>query len=335
LAGVFKAVFVITEGTRMRIPILFFVAACALCLRAAPTLADTALRDISGTGWQLAGIQSMNDTVSTPEEGGRYRLIFGIDGSFSVEAGCNRATSMLSVFDPPRLQFSDLAATRALCGPESLSQRFLAELGWVRSYVYRDNNLYLATMADGSIMEFVPMPADEAAATVDTLSLVTQDVDALRSIILSRLLDEYAAAAEVTVGDAEIAGYLAAMDKHLREDLGEDYDDGSSLNAEEKAESDRMRRRMAEATIRSWKTNRALYQQYGGRIIYQQLGPEPLDAYLAFLQEAHEAGRFSIHQAELEAPFWAFFRDEERHSFMPKGSTDEARAFATPPWASK
>ena len=102
---------------------------------------------------------------------------------------------------------------------------------------------------------------------------------------------------------------------------------------EEQAERDRMRRGMAESMMRNWKTNKALYQQYGGRIIYQQLGPEPLDAYLAFLEEAKSAGRFSLSKPELEATFWAFFRDEDRHSFMPAGSDDEARAFAEPPWA--
>ena len=85
--------------------------------------------------------------------------------------------------------------------------------------------------------------------------------------------------------------------------------------------------------MRSWMVNKALYERYGGRIIYQQLGPEPLDAYLAFLEEAQESGRFSLGRSELEATFWAFFHDEERHSFMAAGSEDEDRAFTTPPWA--
>jgi heat shock protein HslJ len=321
-------------GVLMKFPLLLFVALCALCLRSAATLADSDLPDVSGTGWQLVEIQSMDDTVRRPEEGGRYRLVFGIDGAVSVEAGCNRATGMISVFDPPRLQFSDLAATQALCGPESLSERFLAELGWVRSYVYRDNQLYLATMADGSIIKFAPMPADEAVATVESLSLVTEDVDALRGTILSRLLDDYAADAGISVSDAEIDDYLAAMDRRLRDDLGDDYDDRSSLTAEEQADLDRMRRQMAEGMMRSWMVNKALYEQYGGRIIFQQLGPEPLDAYRAFLEQAQAAGRFSIARAELEAAFWAFFHDEERHSFMPEDSEDAARAFTIPPWAS-
>ena len=305
----------------------------ALYLIIFPALADVALRDVSATGWALVQIQSMDDTVRTPEEGGRYRLLFGIDGSVAVEAGCNRATGGLAVFDPPRLEFTKLAATRALCAPGSLSERFLAELGWVRSYVYGDGRLHLATMADGSIMEFAPVPDAEAVATVDALSLVTEDVDALRSIILTRLLNEYGAASGINVSDDQIGAHLAKMDRQLREDLGEDYDDGSSLTAEERAEVDRMRKTMAESVIRNWKVNAALHAQYGGRIIYQQLGPEPLDAYLALLRESQAAGRFAINQPALEQEFWTFFTDDQRHSFMPAGSDDEATAFANPPWA--
>ncbi len=60
------------------------------------------------------------------------------------------------------------------------------------------------------------------------------------------------------------------------------------------------------------------------------MGPEPLDAYLAFLQEAYAEERFRIIDAELEEPFWSFFREDQRHSFMPPGGEDEARAFTAP-----
>lgn len=94
-----------------------------------------------------------------------------------------------------------------------------------------------------------------------------------------------------------------------------------------------MRRAMAESVVRNWKVNAALHERYGGRIIYQQMGPEPLDACLALLQDAQAAGRFAINQPELEDAFWSLFTDEQRHLFMAPGSDDEAAAFATPPWA--
>jgi hypothetical protein len=39
-----------------------------------------------------------------------------------------------------------------------LHDRYLAQFPWVRSYVMKDGRLFLATMADGSIVEFEPVP---------------------------------------------------------------------------------------------------------------------------------------------------------------------------------
>jgi hypothetical protein len=86
------------------------------------------------------------------------------------------------------------------------------------------------------------------------------------------------------------------------------------------------------ALIRQWKLDRALYRQYGGRIIAQQLGPEPLDAYRQYLQERQAAGDFVIHRKALEGAFWRYFTDETMHSFYEPGSAAEAQAFETPPW---
>ena len=53
-----------------------------------------------------------------------------------------------------------------------------------------------------------------------------------------------------------------------------------------------IRQAMARAFIEAWIVNRALYQQYGGRIIYQQTGPEPLDAIHDYLQEQQQKSSF-------------------------------------------
>jgi hypothetical protein len=93
-----------------------------------------------------------------------------------------------------------------------------------------------------------------------------------------------------------------------------------------------MQRQMARDIIRQWKINKALYEQYGGRIIYQQLGPEPIDAYREFLRQREADGAFAIRDQALEASFWRHFTDDSIHDFMTPGGADEARAFTTPPW---
>jgi hypothetical protein len=49
---------------------------------------------------------------------------------------------------------------QALCPPGSLHDRYMAQLPWVRTCVTQDGRLFLATMADGSMIEFEPMRAE-------------------------------------------------------------------------------------------------------------------------------------------------------------------------------
>jgi hypothetical protein len=104
---------------------------------------------------------------------------------------------------------------------------------------------------------------------------------------------------------------------------------------EEREEILQARRSAAKAFIERWKFNRALYRQYGGRIIYQQTGHEPLDAYKSFLKELEMAGDFKINRAEWIPEFWRYFTDNSLHTFVDTESENGAKAFSTPPWEDK
>jgi len=106
------------------------------------------------------------------------------------------------------------------------------------------------------------------------------------------------------------------------------------LSPEEAVELKAMRKQMGASLIRQWKINKSLYEAYSGRIIYQQLGPEPLDAYRQHLQESREAGDFSIANPATAEAFWRYFTDESIHDVMEPESEAAAGAFQTPPWES-
>lgn len=74
-----------------------------------------------------------------------------------VRADCNRGQGAWSFAEPSQLQFGPLATTRVLCPPGSLYDRFVGDLGYVRSFVMKDGHLFLATLADGAILEFEPI----------------------------------------------------------------------------------------------------------------------------------------------------------------------------------
>jgi hypothetical protein len=184
----------------------------------------------------------------------------------------------------------------------------------------------LAGDAPAAVYGDVKLPiAGEVLGTV----IHTQDIEELQSMVLQKLTDRYAAGIGIDVTDAEKAAYIA----HMRATLSEDPNYSGPLpGGQESAEDKAEREEIAAAFIRQWKINRALYQQYGGRIVFQQGGPEPLDAYRKFLEVSAARGDFRISNPELDAGFWRYYRDDSIHEFFTPGSAEEAKAFVDPPW---
>jgi hypothetical protein len=172
-------------------------------------------------------------------------------------------------------------------------------------------------------------PAVPVAGRVLGTVIHTQDAEELRYVVLKELTDRYAAAQGITVTQAEKEAYAA----QVREALSKDPAVAAELD-KETTEDRAARLEIAEAFIKQWKIDRALHQQYGGRIGFQQGGPEPLDAYRQFLEERQAAGDFSIDDPVMAAGFWSYYRDDSIHSFYEPGSADEAKAFGVEPWVS-
>lgn len=87
---------------------------------------------------------------------------------------------------------------------------------------------------------------------------------------------------------------------------------------------------VARITVRNWKENKALYEKYGGRVIYQQAGNEPIDAYRALIEELDEDRAVEILDPCFPDPFVrlrAYF--ELRHSYMSKEDADQ---YFDQPW---
>jgi hypothetical protein len=199
----------------------------------------------------------------------------------------------------------------------------------VRSAVMENGPLFPVAMTDSSIPEVEPADGASPTATVLDEVVYTTDPEALQEAILTPLFDHYAAEHGIEAEPAEIDAFV----EHLRQGLAaEGLTAEEGLTPEEAAEIQSMRNDMAHAIIRQWKINKALYAQYGGRIIYQQLGPEPLDAYREFLEQRRAAGAFRIHDPSLAEGFWRYFTDESIHDVMTPGGADAARAFKVPPW---
>ena len=211
-----------------------------------------------------------------------------------------------------------------------------------------------------------PIPV---AATVLGNELRTDDATEMQAAILEALFEQYEADNGIRAGDSEIDAFIAQLDRAKEADIAakrerlaeiddllgagslsgderdalgkerdliagavDDLESSENLSAVEAAEVTDMRRSFAREMILHWKVDRALYEQYGGRLIGQQLGPEPLDAYRQFLEDRRDAGAFDIRRPDMEREFWRYFTDETKHSFLDADSDDAVSAFASPPW---
>jgi hypothetical protein len=171
-------------------------------------------------------------------------------------------------------------------------------------------------------------PSQPAAGRVLGTVIHTKDVEELRYVALQALTDRYADSKGITVTQAETDAYVAQMREALAKDPAV-----AAEPADESSEDAAARQEIAAAFIKQWKINKALHDQYGGRVIFQQGGPEPLDAYRAFLEERQAAGDFAIDDPAMVEDFWRYYRDDSIHSFFAPGSPEERQAFSVPPWA--
>jgi hypothetical protein len=200
-------------------------------------------------------------------------------------------------------------------------------------------------------------PVPKTIARILDRKIHELDKNKLREIIFGTLLDEFAEDNNISPAEEELDSFVRATagaeERHreeldvernkLREELRTD-----GLSDEERADKearlrlledsdaiaqepdDEAERAIAGHFVRIWKINKALHAKYGGRVIFQQAGFEPIDAYRDFLKEQERLGNFEIMDETVAAKFWRYFSDDSIHTFLTEENA--AKAFATPWW---
>ncbi len=103
----------------------------------------------------------------------------------------------------------------------------------------------------------------------------------------------------------------------------------SSMTLDQRKAEDEEQYKMAQLEVRRWKIDKCLYQKYGGRILYQQAGLEPVDAYRMLIIDINKGGQVEIISPEfrsiLSPPIIS-----EKQIFM--NEKDAKTAFDQPWW---
>ena len=109
---------------------------------------------VGATSWQLVRIQDGSGAVFVPDVKAKYTMDFDALGRVSMRIDCNRGSGRWASPAPGQLELSQLALTRAACPPGSLHDRIVKQLPHVRSYLVKNNRLFLSLAADGGIYEY-------------------------------------------------------------------------------------------------------------------------------------------------------------------------------------
>jgi hypothetical protein len=197
--------------------------------------------------------------------------------------------------------------------------------------------------------------------------ITTAQKDRLNGMIFGQLLERFAKENKIAPTDKELDEFVVKLEslkkaqnakwrterKRLKAELKDDSLSAKDRKAREeflgyiesilKAENDRPyvtpeqekqnrqgQLEVARMFVQQWKINQGLFRKHGGRVIFQQVGPEPLDAYRRFLRDHERKGNFKILDKEAAKSFWNYFENDKMHVFASKGQA--AEAMNTPWW---
>lgn len=141
------------------LPVLTVAAATTLTACATTAAATDSL---TGTTWQLVGIESMapEQPPITVDDPSKYTVAFGDDGQAVFQVDCNRGNgtwqATAAAPDSGSLTFGPIALTRMYCPQPSLDSKVTAALGEVRSYLLADGRLHLSLAVDSGILHWEP-----------------------------------------------------------------------------------------------------------------------------------------------------------------------------------
>ena len=85
---------------------------------------------------------------------------------------------------------------------------------------------------------------------------------------------------------------------------------------------------VAKYSVKSWKINQALHHEFGGRLIFQQAGMEPIDAYRKLLEQYEGRKAFVIRDPVFKDAVYSYFQ----HNFYYADETKAQFYFEKPWW---
>jgi hypothetical protein len=179
--------------------------------------------------------------------------------------------------------------------------------------------------------KFAPQP-EEGATPAEIAAL---ELDTRRQMLATGIWQEarkhYLSKNGLEPTEAEIDSYVE-FSKKMQQEMEKDPEIKKINEKNKVGEDPEAERQVARIMVVSWKFNQGLYKQYGGRVIFQQMGLEPIDALKKFLADLKASGDYEIYDPALAKDL---FKEQEEYFDKKLDDSSPAEAekyFATPWW---
>jgi hypothetical protein len=142
--------------------------------------------------------------------------------------------------------------------------------------------------------------------------------------VIGEVMRDYVRREKLKPSDDELD---AIFDKIVKEHIA-----GKELSADAKKKI-AIQRFWALGSARDWRTAKALYEKYGGRVAISSFGAwVSFEARNTVLQEYVDRGALTFHNAELKQAFWDLARNERMAGDVFVQPQNVAERFTHPPW---
>ena len=186
-----------------------------------------------------------------------------------------------------------------------------------------------ATAGAAPVFRVGEMIVDEADLEVAVDAALAERRQAAAARALQSIRDDWARRHGVVVSAEGVDAVLRLIEELSGDPDG---DEGAGSVAEEAAAT-AARRQITEKMVRRWTVDQALYQRFGGRVVFQQAGVEPVDAWLALIEESLDSGLLEILDPDYRDLFAELREYADNHGDVLEDE-EVAEIFSQPWWLS-
>lgn len=115
----------------------------------------------------------------------------------------------------------------------------------------------------------------------------------LASKIIDGVMQDFQQRKAITVDETLVEKFRATFKDHFDE---QNFDE-------------QKRQQIARKQVLQWQTDKALYEEFGGTVVFQQTNPQfPIEGYLTLFKYYADQGAFTFSNKDDEAAFWQPFQ---------------------------